>query len=208
VGLGKVGPLTVPSEYIGQARLFREAVLDADRRVEAALPVLTAPLRSRLTRKPTLRSEHVAGAARAWDLSVSDGLTLTVLAKYRKRSLTIAELRPTGSRWLTDSWCAADWQLGISLVWVAVSVENGRFRFTTRPAGHMLLHALARRFERGDGRSVEHIVRDLRALAAGLNSDLIEIPAVGGRWVGERHTVRDEDQGRNVTMFHCKTFLN
>lgn len=197
----------IPAEHRGQARVFRNAVLEADRRVNSALPKLAAPLRRRLGRKPTLRPELLIDASRAWATEVSDQFTCDLRARADKRELTIAELRACGGRWRTERWDEAEWQPGVSLTWVALRVEDGRLRLIVQPAAHLLMHALARRFERGCGRTAADVVRDLRALAAVLDDGAEEVAVPGGRWVGERQTARD-GAGRSVSLFHCKTFLN
>ena len=198
----------LPMEFLGEARVFRDAVCRADLRVNSAVPALAAPLRRRLTRKSTLRPDGMIDAARAWRDTVSDDFTLDVRTRaHRRDGLCIAELRLTGARWRSTQWIGADNAPGVSLVWLILAAEGGAFNFTVRPAANLLLHALGRRFQRGNGQTVPEIVRDLKPIGAVLETDAIEIAAPPGRWVGERLTVRDDVGGQNVPMLHVQTFL-
>jgi hypothetical protein len=198
----------LPAEQLGQARLFRQAVLAADQRVNAAVPLVTAPLRRRLESKPTPRPDHLIDATRAWQSTISDAFTLDVRTRVTKGEFRIAELRICASRWRTESWNHPDPQPGVSLVWLSLAVKNGELRCTPWPAAHLLLHALARRFERGAGRERADIVRDLKTLGTALDGGgADEIPVVDGRWVGDRVAVHDAASQRALTVFHCRTFL-
>jgi hypothetical protein len=199
--------MKVPVEFLGQARLFRRAVVAADERINAALPAITAPLERRLAAHRTLRREQVPDVLRAWRTRISDELTLDRVERPYRDGVIVGELRPVGSRWLTERWADAAWQPGVTLTWLVLSTADRRVRVRTRPAVQLLQHALARRFERGDGRTVPLVVRDLRALAAAAPTDAGEIPAGNGRWRVERYPVRCEGEDRPVPMVHCKTFV-
>ncbi|MGA3404012.1 MAG: hypothetical protein ABSC95_32795 [Acetobacteraceae bacterium] len=199
----------LPAEHLGRARVFRQAVVAADQRVNAVLPRITAPLRRRLESKPTLRDEQLIDTTRAWQSTISDDFTLDLWTRVRKGEFRIAELRVCASRWRTESWSHPDPQPGVSLVWLSLGVKNGALHCTPWPVSHLLLHALGRRFERGAGRERADIVRDLKTLAAALDDGgAEEIPVLDGRWVGDRVAARDAAVGRDLTVFHCRTFLS
>ncbi len=199
----------LPAEHLGQARVFRQAVVTADQRVNAVLPRITAPLRRRLESKPTLRDEQLIDTMRAWQSTISDTFTLDLRTRVRKGEFRIAELRVCASRWRTESWSHPDPQPGVSLIWLSLGVKQGELRCTPWPVSHLLLHALGRRFERGVGRDRADIVRDLKTLAAALDDGgADEIPARDGRWIGDRVAVRDAAGGRDLFVYHCRTFLN
>jgi len=201
--------MMVPAEHLGQARMFRQSVVVADHRVNVGLSTIAEPLRRRLARKPTLRSDQVIDTSRAWAELVSDAFTLGLRINPRKGSLSIIETRVCGGKWRSDGWDEPDWQSGISVIRITLMAEDGCLKTTVQPLANLLLHALARRFERGDGRTTGTVVRDLKALASGASGCAIAIPVPsGGRWIGERKAVRDEGQQQDVTVFDCKTYLH
>jgi hypothetical protein len=199
----------IPAEHRGLARLFREQVIQADRRLNAVLPRITQPLEQRLKRKPTLRPELLHDISRLWLANITDQFSVDGRAKADKRELTIAELRACGARWSTVEWdgdTAA--QPGVSLVWIALKIENGRLHLDVRPAAHLLMHALARRFERGYGRTTADVMRDLRMIAAVLDTPAHDIPVIDGYWAGDREVAANDTGGGTVSLLHIKTFLN
>lgn len=201
--------MKIPPEFLGQARLFRQQVAAADGRVQAAALAIAAPLRRRLAEKPRLRPQQAIDATRAWCEQVSDDFTLDTRVTAARCSLRIDELRVTAHSTFVKTWADAANQPGISLVWASLIAEPGRFSFEIIPVVTLLQHGLARRIERGNGRSVADVLRDLKALvAAALAGDAVEVPVPAGRWVGERIIAHDVARGCNVPILHCQTFLN
>jgi len=206
----------VPAEYLGQARLFRQAVLIADRRVQAAFPTITAPLIERYRRKPTLRKQQMQDFVRAWQQRVGDEFTLVRRVSVTPEELLVDELRAATSKEKKEDWEQSEWQAGISVVRVTASAKDREVKLDVQPWAHLLQHSLARRFERGMGRDAASVVRDLRTMAetllayasAGAGLAPAEIECLEGRWVGAVNVVRDDDASRNVRLYHCKTFLN
>jgi hypothetical protein len=103
------------------------------------------------------------------------------------------------------------------LVRVELAARDREVKLTVAPVAHLLLHALGRRFERGEGRDAGSVMRDLKVMADRLTAavDGTEIEEVeeiecacGGRWVGDATIARDDSHGRDVWLFEGKTFLN
>ena len=199
----------MPSQFLGEARAFRNMVCAADRRVNAATTAVCRPILKRFATRPQLRPGAMIDVTRAWRDTVSDDFTLDVQVRaHRQKGLSIAELRVAGVRWTDLSWTNAEAAPGISLVLMLLSTENSQFTFTVSPVCNLLLHALARRFQRGDGRDAAAILRDLRPLGAAIETTETEVPVSGGRWAGERVTARDNVNGVTVPLLHVLTFLH
>ncbi|MBW4091914.1 MAG: hypothetical protein HIU82_12530 [Proteobacteria bacterium] len=200
---------SLPMQFLGEARAFRDAVCASDRRVNAATTAVCRPIIRRFTTRPQLRPGAMIDVTRAWRDTVTDDFTLdTQVRAHPKKGLSIAELRLASARWKNTEWGGAESAPGVSLVLMLLSTENDRLTFTVTPVANLLLHALGRRFQRGDGHDTAAILRDLRPLGAVIETSDVEIPVSAGRWVGERVTVRDDVENRNVPMLHVQTFLN
>jgi hypothetical protein len=84
----------VGAEYLGQARLYRSAVLATDRGVDLALVAIANPLKVRLRTKTALRPEQVIETERAWRKWMPSAFRLgDVRVMKAKTELAIAEDR-------------------------------------------------------------------------------------------------------------------
>jgi hypothetical protein len=66
----------VPAEFLGLARVFREAVKQVDRRLDALIDTIAQPLHARLARHPALRPEQPMAVVRAWGQTVPAALRI------------------------------------------------------------------------------------------------------------------------------------
>jgi len=186
----------VPREFVGLARDFvervhkeNEATLRVVRRVEAT--VIEPRIGGR--GKHTLRPEHVRQIERIWrDMPETFRIGPTVF-DHPKHGLRIEEMRLQALRRNLGDWTDRDKKepaIAVSVMLATVERKEG-WHYRWREYITIGLHALARRYERGDGRDDAAILRDIEALVdascelAKSDSDLSEVAIpCGCRWRG------------------------
>jgi hypothetical protein len=88
-----------------------------------------------------------------------------------------------------EGWEEDELAIGIRLT--KISFKHRVLDIKRRPLGDACLHALARRYQRGEDRSDAAVLKDLWELAqafpqAAATGGDFRVPAGGGFWVGER----------------------
>jgi hypothetical protein len=197
----------VPSEFVGRARQFRQAVLAADTAIAAGLPGLLGPLQARLNRKPTLRPAMVVDLIRRWPEVIPDRYCLARNASVDKNALTISEVRIAASHLHNPAWDGQDWEHGISVAKLNSTTGHGQLRLTVTPVASVSLHALARRYQRSIQRDHAAVIRDLKALARHPQSGKVFTDT--GCWCGRVVTTRHEVDGepRPLRLLAIRTFI-
>src|SRR4051794_26850218 len=106
---------TVPVQFQGLARLFRGRVVQTNLAYVAAVKAITAPLESRLQRKPKLRDGMVIDTVRAFRaISLPYRLALTADTDS-KGALIITEWRLGGTEAMNNLWENPEWELGVAI---------------------------------------------------------------------------------------------
>jgi hypothetical protein len=196
----------VPAEFTGQARVFRDQVRAVDLAMDAALAMITEPLRARLGRHPKLRNEMVAGTARLYSMVVPPQFRLGAVEVTRHRNEFAIVERRIAVSWLRhDEWTDPEHrEPGVSVCRFILAMTDGKLLWRLHPQANVSLHALARRIERGHERDHAALLRDLAVLAnAGEEGERV---ATGeGSWFGP--VIDADDQGHRIRMRNVRTWL-
>jgi hypothetical protein len=187
----------VPVEFLGLARQFRNVVAAEDRVVDAALDVISQPLRERLRRKPSLRRETPMGCLRQFAESVP--VTFAVgrpKVAYSRSEFAISENRITTSWIHDDAWNNEVREHGVSVCTLTFAVHRGKLVRRWTPLACISLHALGRRIERSAERDHIALTRDLALLVETDEASEQVRTAGGGCWVGAviRATIDAEEK--------------
>jgi hypothetical protein len=152
-------PDFVPREYLGHARELRNRVLVADAEIVPAMLATAEPLLVRLIRHPILRREQVAGAIRDWRARMPEHFRIGSISVSRDRKLfSISERRISAHALRLKGW--DDYEPGLSVIQSGFCIFDGELKTIQTTPGLASLHAVARRYERGD-RSDESVLADL-----------------------------------------------
>ena len=186
-------PRSVPPEFIGQARVFRNRILASDDRVGPAIGAITAYARDVLRRRHTYRPEHFKHLERAWRLTIPDMGRLAYATERGKDSLTIADARICSSTFHKAAWKNDFGEHSLALIIYSGRFTSGHIDIESMPVSAVSLHALARRFQRSFDSSDQAVLRDLSQITlnanALLNKSSFRQPAGDGAWHGETVTV-------------------
>jgi hypothetical protein len=181
----------VPREFIGLARDFIQRVRQTDAEVTRVIQRVEAIILPRLRRhKHTLRPEQVRAVERIWgDMPTAFRLGDPIFERS-PGGLQIDEVRLRATRRRMAHWETQDnREPAIAIAHVVVSMtRKARWHCTWTENVTFGLHAIGRRYERGDGRSDAAILRDLDALIhlagrEGIDVCAVQVPA-GGWWKG------------------------
>jgi hypothetical protein len=194
----------VPAEFVGLARQFRREVMEDDRLVDAALARIATPLRRRLAKKPGLRPAMGHDTARAWTTLMPPTFRFDMATELGRSCLSISELRLTGSRWRSGGW--ANDEPGVSVLLLSLGTGTGKVAVEVRPVATLGLHALARRYQRGEGRDHPDIMRDLAYLATPPAGSADAVATGSGFWLGGV-VWADDDCGRRIRLRSVRTFI-
>jgi hypothetical protein len=195
----------VPAEFIGSARVFRNAVRKTDLEFDDVLALITKPLRARLRHHPKLRAEMLPDLARKYDQMIPPEFRIgKVTGAHHKSEFAIEEQRICVSWFRSDGW--EQQEIGVTIVRFTFSVHDGLLRERWRPVANVSMHALGRRLERGQDRSHAALERDLAVLV-----DTSEVPGEriatpGGFWLGAMITAMGEE-GRALPLRSIRTWV-
>jgi len=177
----------VPFEYIGVARALRNKIVAA--KATGAAAKLLAPFRPRPGFTPFPTHRRMYRLCQSW-VDLPDAGRLSFVANLREGRLRVAELRVVPARIRFEGW--DDDELALSLRSMAAICAPPAFTCAETLIADVGLHALARRFERGNDRNEATVLRDLSPLAHAHRAvgGKFAIPATsGGSWVGAVTTV-------------------
>lgn len=184
---------SVPAEFAGHARVFRNRILANDDRVGPAIGAITAYARDVLRRRHTYRPEHFKHLERAWRLTIPDMGRLAYAAKQGRDSLTIADTRICSSTFHKAAWMSDFGEHSLTLIIYSGRFTSGHIDIESVPLSTVSLHALARRFQRSFDSSDQAVLRDLSLISRNandlLNTSSFRQPAGDGAWHGETVTV-------------------
>lgn len=178
----------VPSEFLGRARLLRNRVAAAFAEAEPQMAELLAPLRPRPGFAASPSDRYFRDLARRWRRLPGVG-RLRLFAEATAGGLDIVEFRLIPMKITAADWEDDEPALGVGAIVVAARrLKPLRERRVVLAA--VGLHALARRYERGQ-RDDRSVLADLVALGrdvvGGDNADVAVPTGGGGRWVCRRH---------------------
>lgn len=197
----------VPRAFLGLARDLRRRLAAADALVPAALEAALHPLRTRLERRPTLRTDLLIDTERRWRTGLP-AFGRLVLTAERRRGVPpyFCELRAQAGGFRIEDWGEVSggggFEPGVLLEMILAQPYPGMGRgggVDVRQTTIVVvsLHALARRFQRGTDCSEAAIFADLAALAPFAQKGALPpkarfaLPAAEGWWCGERVWVDD-----------------
>jgi hypothetical protein len=105
------------AEFVGQARVFRNRVIDEECQLSLCLEASLQPVRSRRRCKPTLRKDAFISLLRQWQHTYPKTYRLSSsVCGDAKYGFIIAGhyLRP--GRWSTSQWCSEESGIVVSLI--------------------------------------------------------------------------------------------
>jgi hypothetical protein len=205
------GP-NVPREFLGLGRLFCNRVLIATQSAATAMRQITEDARVIAEKRPRWRPEHLIGFERQWRRSIPPEGRISLEIERGKRELRISETRLIHSTYKDVRWARPE---------LEPSVVLGRYTFQlTTPAAYSVrrsplaiigIHAIARRFERGENRTEEAIAADVSELASNYTglcsgSEGFSLPCPSGVWVGGIETATEPD-GPTHRVLYVRSFL-
>jgi hypothetical protein len=189
---------SVPAEFAGRARVFRNRILASDNRVGPAINAITAYARDVLRRRHTYRPEHFKHLERAWRLTIPDMGRLAYATERGKDSLSIADARLCSSTFHKAKWENEFGEHSLALIIYSGRFTRGHIDIEAVPVSAVSLHALARRFQRSFDSSNQAVLRDLSLINFNakdlLNTSPFRQPAGDGAWHGEVVTVATSEK--------------
>jgi hypothetical protein len=201
---------SVPAEFAGQARLFRNRILASDNRVGPAISAITAYARDVLRRRDAYRPEHFKHLERAWRLTIPEIGRLAYATERGKDSLTIADARICSSIFHKGTWKNDFGEHSLALIVYIGRFTSGHIDIESVPVSAVSLHALARRFQRSFDPSDEAVLSDLSLISLNakdlLNTSPFRQPAGDGAWHGETVTVATCDRSAQ-RILATRTFI-
>jgi hypothetical protein len=199
----------IPAEFLGMARQLRRDVQVADAIFNVAVPKITDALRDRLrVRRPTSKSmsQMARDVVTSWHATIPSRFRLEFDSAASARSVEVVEARVGGSRWST--YGLFEDERGISVNIVVLRTVARDVSVVIHPVANVSLHALARRFQRGENSSVEAVLRDLGALAEPPAGSVDAVATSDGVWLGEITDANDTGQpGRTVRLRSVRSFV-
>jgi hypothetical protein len=201
---------SVPPEFAGRARAFRNRILDIDDQVGPAIAAITGYARAVLRRRNTYRLEHFRHLERAWRLTIPAMSRLAYAVERTKDSLTIADARVCTSTFHKGVWENEFGEHSLTLIIYSGRFTSGHIDVESVPVSVVSLHALARRFQRSFDSSDEAVLRDLSFISSNaedlLNTTRFRQPAGDGAWHGETLTVATTEK-RSQRVLATRTFI-
>jgi hypothetical protein len=180
----------VPVEFIGAARVLRDKIAAAHAVIEQRTETLIASFRPRDNFTPFPKRAMIERLLRR--LRAQRSLArLRLVSSYKDGKLQLAELRAEPARVTLPRWGAAELSILISMRTLAI--RPPAFAQMALPMAFVGIHALSRRFQRGEDRSDAAVLRDLEALGRSWRTAVegtieFAVPAPGGgRWIGAQH---------------------
>jgi hypothetical protein len=201
---------TVPPEFVGQARMFRNRIAANDDLVGPAVDAITTYAREILRRRPTYRPEHLKHLERAWRLTLPTMGRLAYGVDQNRGSLEVVETRVCSSIFHKGVWDSDSNEQSLTLILYSGRFTSGRIDIESIPVSTVSLHALARRFQRSFNSADEAVLRDLSLISLNaedlLNSSPFRQPAGDGVWHGQTITVSTPERSAN-RILAIRTFI-
>ena len=205
----------VPAEFVGLARAFRGRIETADAIAIRLVQQTSRQLIERTRRHPVPRADMLAGVARAWRVNVPALGRASQQIRLERKSLSITEVRVCPQHYRQADWEADAREPGVSVVQITLAIAPHE---TLALGLHTLcaasLHALARRYQRGQPVTDDAIVADLHVLAAA-HERLSGLPAgsdfavdvSSGQWLGNVLDIRSHHSGITQRVPSARTFV-
>jgi hypothetical protein len=154
----------VPSEYLGQARQFRNQVIAEFELLSTALDIATRDIRRRARHHPAIRKEHLVDLRRSWaNLPRRFRLSDEFDGDHNRFYLAMHQCR--GALWSDATWHDADQaELGITVCTIALMWHGDRYEQRVISQSVIGLHALARWHQRSGCTETDGLVQDLRPM--------------------------------------------
>jgi hypothetical protein len=189
--------VALPVEYVGLARQLRRNLIAAGAASKAAIDNVLAPLIGELARRGTMRVPTISASMRAWRLEVPAEHRVAFNVTMRGGRAHLRELLFLASQSNKPTWEPDSWEDGIVLTALRVMLAAPRkMTMEERDLSTFSLHAIGRRFQRGENasdRTADAVKRDVAALAAHdpdtMPAGDFSIPISGGWWCGQIVTI-------------------
>jgi hypothetical protein len=216
-GFGQQRRQSVPREFLGLGRQFREQIADADDLAARAMIRVFKPLAARADRSAIPRPEMLQDAARIWRQSMPSMGLLDSNIQRSRRELHIREVRLGVGTFHGAAWDDGASEPVVAILLVDLLVAPGTCRLMVDAAAQFSLHALARWYQRAPDNSEAALLSDLARPAAvygqiigtsamtGNHSFLCA--AAGGQWAGSLTQRLSEATGRQEPVLNIRTFL-
>jgi hypothetical protein len=206
------GP-NVPREFLGLARLFCNRVKDTTQSAADAVGQIAEDARRIVEKRPRWRPEHLVGFERQWRHSMPPDGRLSLEIERGKRELRISETRLIHSTYKDVRWSRPEFEQSVSLACYTFQLTTPTAYVVRRSALAIIgIHAIARRYERGEDQTDEAIAADISELASNharlciTDGEIFALPSASGVWVGGIETVALPD-GRAQRLLYVKSFL-
>jgi hypothetical protein len=194
----------VPAEWLGKARLFRDAVCRADLITQDEARRIIAPLQARLARKPGLRLHQAIDAARVWREMPSPYRIALNIDLDDAGGLVIDDWQLNGCHSFNREWDDPSWEPGVTLLRVGLRTRAGVV-LEAVPICIISLHATARWFQRSWPNDEPALIRDIGQLLTTQKCEGRVACAGGGDWLG--HTTVAHGGRKAFRCFDVRTFV-
>ena len=207
----------VPAEFVGRARVLRDAIVAEDEPTGRLVTALMAPLPDRIKRRcnPIPRAATLKAVAHAWRHDMPPKSRLALDVRLERKSLRIHEMRLSSSVYKSAAWTDDDYESGLVILGITLEAWAFHYTFTTCTIAHVSQHAIARRLQRSPDGSEGAIVRDLQALGQAHHAladreggTEFTVPAGGGVWAGSVKLMRDRAARAPSKSLLTRTFLD
>jgi hypothetical protein len=183
-------PGRVPMQFVGLARQLRDKITAHASAYNRRTGDLLAPLRPRAGFTPFPRHERLRQLAEQWH-AIRSACQLRTIADFDPSTgFRVIEVLVEPAKVTLPGWDDADAELALRVMVRHVRIQPPEFRDDEGLCAIVGLHALARRFERGEPRGERAVLDDLlplgRAFVDAVQADNLEVsvPAGGGTWKG------------------------
>jgi hypothetical protein len=171
----------VASEFRGNARLFRNAVLAENQIVNQALPAATRPIERRLHKNPRLRPEHLIDLRRALDV-MPHRYRLAFEMDGDRKAFYLAMHVLRAASWSVAGWVdAGNEEPGLLISLFMLSFDGKMVEQRMIDLAMIGSHAIARWYQRAFRMEESHLLDALRPIGfADINTT--RIPCRDGEW--------------------------
>jgi hypothetical protein len=195
----------VPSEHLGQARLFRARILQQSDILKERIMEISLPLIRRMQRKGALRRDNETDLIRLWGKMGLPFRYSFGSGRDASNCLWVEEIRLDSIDLKFAEWEDDAWEPGVAVSRLKITTHR-QFLFESTPITIVSLHALARYLERSGRRTDDDIFHDLAPLIDHQRPDE-HMPTTHGFWLGEAHMVANAS-GRQFEVRAVRTYIS
>jgi hypothetical protein len=172
----------VGAEWLGKARIFRNAVAAEGLQLDAALTDATAKIRCRVSQRPSIRKEHLIDLRQAWNERIPHQFRLADQFEGDHKAFFLACHQLRGARWSADGW--DEDEPGLLITLIALLFDRRQFEQRAIDLTLIGMHALARFYQRTFDHDQQSLLVNLRPLAFA-DTAQERVPCRDGTWCCE-----------------------